>query len=326
MERVLALVKLADPVLWSVPAMLFAVAYLSTGNVRLPLLLGGIVYIVLADVATLWWNKYTDREEDRINSPHRIDLAEVVGFETIRRLALSLYAALALGAVAAGWWIRPVLGLILGLMVWTSWAYSSGPRFKQRTWTALIFFPLCLVVFPFAAGWVINEPLVELPLVAWVPLIYFLSFGTLRNFPDQAGDQRAGMKTLPKFITDSRNRWVILAILLAPYLAVLALVLGRVVPLRFLAVFWTLAILALVLAAVVRAAGAEELQTVRALEQLQRWAFISTLMLVYHPAVPTFWIVVLGTIYRFVVLRSGFDTRGLTIRLDHVAAVLRAGP
>src|SRR5439155_27239670 len=173
-ERVHVLIKLAEPTLWSLPVMLFSDAYVSTGRARWPYLLVGAIYVVLADTASVWWNKYTDQAEDRVNSPHRVELAAICGFESIRRVALGLYAVLGLTALLAAALLSPVLGGAMGLMLLLGWAYSSGPRFKKRVWTSVVFFPVCLVVLPFIAGWLLEEPLSSLPLTVWIAQAYFL--------------------------------------------------------------------------------------------------------------------------------------------------------
>jgi 4-hydroxybenzoate polyprenyltransferase len=108
-------------------------------NDRRYLVIGGLAVVVLRAISSVG-NCLSDREEDAVDQPHRLALIDRVGYANVFRALIALivvYGGLVIAMALA-------LGVYLGAIVlWLVYlylklAYSFGPRFKPRRWSATV--------------------------------------------------------------------------------------------------------------------------------------------------------------------------------------------
>ena len=275
----LSFLRLARPRTWYFAASMWAVAYLSTGAWRWPLLLAGIVICMLMTGATNLINAITDRREDRHNLPQRTLLIEHVGLPRLRVLTAACYVVPLLLSLA----LTPLVHTAVCLAgAAVSVSYSWGLRLKARPVSSLASLST-VVVFPFLAGWSMARPLGDVSPLVLVFGISFFAYANMKNLPDESGDRAAGVRTLFTVLSRGRGERLLLALLLIPYLVLAGLIAaGRVEP-RLLLLLGFLPVPFLLVLDVRRSRTVAEKERVHAWAYLYQMVFLTAGLLLYEP-------------------------------------------
>ena len=225
-----AIAELLKPITWFPPMWAFACGVVASGvpiTERWPLIVAGLVLAGPAVCATSQAvNDWFDREVDAINEPRRpIPSGRMPGrwglYIAIGWTLLSLVLAATLGPVGFG---AGLLGLAL------AWAYSAPPlRLKRNGWWGNSACALCYEGLAWATGGAVMM------LGAWpdarsLVLALLYSVGahgimTLNDFKSIDGDRRMGIGSLPVRLGVDGAARVAAALMIAPQLAVLLLLL-----------------------------------------------------------------------------------------------------
>ena len=225
-----AIAELLKPITWFPPMWAFACGVVASGvpiTERWPLIVAGLVLAGPAVCATSQAvNDWFDREVDAINEPRRpIPSGRMPGrwglYIAIGWTLLSLALAALLGPVGFG---AALLGLAL------AWAYSAPPlRLKRNGWWGNSACALCYEGLAWATGGAVMM------LGAWpdarsLVLALLYSVGahgimTLNDFKSIDGDRRMGIGSLPVRLGVDGSARVAAALMIAPQLAVLLLLL-----------------------------------------------------------------------------------------------------
>lgn len=225
-----AIAELLKPITWFPPMWAFACGVVASGvpiTERWPLIVAGLVLAGPAVCATSQAvNDWFDREVDAINEPRRpIPSGRMPGrwglYIAIGWTLLSLALAALLGPVGFG---AALLGLAL------AWAYSAPPlRLKRNGWWGNSACALCYEGLAWATGGAVMM------LGAWpdarsLVLALLYSVGahgimTLNDFKSIDGDRRMGIGSLPVRLGVDGAARVAAALMIAPQLAVLVLLL-----------------------------------------------------------------------------------------------------
>ncbi|MFZ2509706.1 MAG: UbiA family prenyltransferase [Gordonia sp. (in: high G+C Gram-positive bacteria)] len=174
-------------------------------------------------------NELVDREEDAINQPERSVLLASMRQQTLWFMVFVGYVSLAVGAVAfavaVGW--LPALVVSLGALA--APLYNWGPRFKRRP-------PMPQIVFAWVAfcettgGWLLNAPLSTLTPAVAVVALFIAVASVAKDLPDAEGDEAVGAASVFSIRNARVRRSILIAIHVSPYLLLVALISGGIVP------------------------------------------------------------------------------------------------
>ena len=242
-----AVLELLKPITWFPPMWAFACGVVSSGvsiTERWGLVLAGMILagpLVCAMSQAI--NDWYDRHVDAINEPHRpIPSGRIPGrwgfYIAVIWTGLSLAMAAALGQ-----WV--LISAIIGLAL--AWAYSAPPlRLKQNGWlgNAACGFSYEGLAWVTGAAAMLGGALPGLPILV---LAFLYSIGahgimTLNDFKSIKGDRQMGIGSLPVLMGPDGAARAACAIMVAPQLVVIALLVAWGSP------FHALAVAALVLA------------------------------------------------------------------------------
>lgn len=222
-----AFLELLKPITWFAPMWAFLCGVVSTGLsplTRWSVVAAGIVLagpLVCATSQAV--NDWYDRHVDAINEPNRpIPSGRVPGrwglYIACGWTVLSLIVAAALGI-----WV--LCAAIVGLVL--AWAYSAPPmRLKMNGWWGNSAVAICYEGLP----WFTGAAVMAAGLPDWriIVLALLYSFGahgimTLNDFKSVAGDQRMGILSLPVQLGVERAVQLACAVMVAPQIAVIGL-------------------------------------------------------------------------------------------------------
>ena len=226
-----AILELLKPITWFPPMWAFACGVVSSGvpilenwvTALLGVILAGPLVCAMSQAINDWY----DRDVDAINEPHRpIPSGRVPGLWGLYIAAiwsvLSLIAASALGT-----WVfaSTLLGLIL------AWAYSAPPfRLKRNGWlgNAACGFSYEGLAWVTGAAAMLGGalPPVQVLLLAALYSIGAHGIMTLNDFKAIKGDSEMGIKSLPVLLGVDRAAQVACAMMAAPQVVVIALLLS----------------------------------------------------------------------------------------------------
>jgi chlorophyll synthase len=225
-----AVLELLKPVTWFAPMWAFVCGVVSSGAaidgrwglVLLGVLLCGPLVCATSQAANDWY----DRHVDAINEPGRpIPSGRIPGTWGFRIAvgwtALSLAVAATLGAW--GFWAT-VLGLAL------AWAYSAPPlRLKRNGWWGNAAVAACYEGLPWVTGAAImaaGAPDARVLLLAALYSAGAHGIMTLNDFKSVEGDRRMGIASLPVQLGPARAARLACAVMAAPQLVVILLLLA----------------------------------------------------------------------------------------------------
>jgi chlorophyll synthase len=235
-----AVLQLLKPITWFAPMWAFMCGAVSSGapwQTRWPLAVAGIVLAGPAICATSQAvNDWFDRHVDAINEPDRpIPSGRIPGqwglWISMIWTALSLGLAWALGA-----WV--FYAALVGMAL--AWLYSAPPiRLKARGWWGPISAALCyegLAWFTGAA--VMTGAMPNLRIIVIAALYAFGAIGimTLNDFKAVDGDRQMNILSVPVDLGVENAAWLSCALMAAPQVIVVALLLDWGKPLHALAV------------------------------------------------------------------------------------------
>ncbi|MFY8153123.1 MAG: chlorophyll synthase ChlG [Hyphomicrobiales bacterium] len=245
-----AVLELLKPITWFPPMWAFACGVVSSGvsiTERWGLVLAGMILagpLVCAMSQAI--NDWYDRHVDAINEPHRpIPSGRIPGrwgfYIAVIWTGLSLAMAAALGQ-----WV--LISAIIGLAL--AWAYSAPPlRLKRNGWlgNAACGFSYEGLAWVTGAAAMLGGALPGLPILVLASLYSIGAHGimTLNDFKSIKGDRQMGIGSLPVLMGPDGAARAACAIMVAPQLVVIALLVAWGSP------FHALAVAALVLAQLV---------------------------------------------------------------------------
>lgn len=231
-----AVVEVLHPITWFPPMWAFACGAVSSGapiGERWPVLVAGIVLAGPLLVATSQVvNDWFDRHVDAINEPDRpIPSGRIPGrwglYLAILWTALSLAVASLLGPWVFG---AAALGMVL------AWLYSAPPvRLKQNGWLGNA---ACAITYE-GFAWFTGAAVMLGALPDWRIILFALLYSagahgimTLNDFKSIEGDRRTGIGSLPVRLGVPRAAQVACAVMAAPQVLVVALLLAWDRPLQ----------------------------------------------------------------------------------------------
>jgi chlorophyll synthase len=237
---ILSFTELLKPITWFAPMWAFACGVVSSGvaaDTRWPVILAGVVLAgPLVCAASQAVNDWYDRHVDAINEPNRpIPSGRIPGswgfYIAVIWTALSFLVAFMLGPVVL---LAGVIGLAL------AWAYSAPPfRLKQNGWWGNSAVAISYEGLPWFTGAAIMAAAFPDWRIVVVALLY--SFGahgimTLNDFKSVEGDRREGVDSLPVLLGVDRAARLACAVMAAPQVVVIALLMAWGAPWHALAV------------------------------------------------------------------------------------------
>lgn len=239
-----AVLELLKPITWFPPMWAFACGVVSSGvsiaaNWHLAvvgIILAGPLICAMSQAINDWY----DRDVDAINEPHRpIPSGRVPGrwglYIAIVWTALSLLVAATLGQ-----WV--FVAAIVGLAL--AWAYSAPPlRLKQNGWwgNAACGFSYEGLAWVTGAAVMLGGALPPLEILTLALLYSVGAHGimTLNDFKSIRGDKQMGIRSLPVQLGPVGAARTACAVMVAPQVIVIALVLSwdEPIPAAIIAVF-----------------------------------------------------------------------------------------
>ncbi|MFH0897348.1 MAG: UbiA family prenyltransferase [Candidatus Bathyarchaeota archaeon] len=214
-DKLSLILKLSRPRTWVFAILSFFYAYMRTSNPVMWQIFAGIAIFSLGTGATNMINAYTDIPEDLVNNPIRIDFIRRLGMKNLINATISAYVFLILLSLPFGLTFTSII--LMAILV--SAFYSLPPiRLKKHPILALSGFSGA-VALPFLAGLAaINQLSLADP---WFIIftVFMLTYGTVKNIPDLAGDKLAGLRTTATSFKDfNKAIKVSTFLLLLPYL------------------------------------------------------------------------------------------------------------
>ena len=211
--------------------MSFLFAYQGSGPLIFWQILTGVVMFALLTGATNMINAYTDIEEDRVNNPIRVDWIRHLGLRNLRLSIIITYFLVLVLTLP----FNLIVKLVVTIAVLDSIFYSLPPiRLKKHPLTALLSFSGA-VGLPFLAGLAVTDSLTfGNPL--FILFTYFMfTYGTVKNIPDYAGDQLAGLRTTATIFKNyERALRASTLLLLSPYLLITLFVFMSIIDVSYL--------------------------------------------------------------------------------------------
>ncbi len=223
------LIELLKPITWFAPMWAFGCGVVSAGGAaerRWPLIAAGVLLcgpLVCGTSQVI--NDWFDREVDALNEPQRpIPSGRVPAHRALALAAAWAALSLILGALLGPFTLAATLG---GLML--AWLYSAPPlRLKRNGWWGNAAAAACYEGLPWITGAAIAAG--GAPGGRIVALAALYSAGahgimTLNDFKSVAGDRALGIRSLPAQLGVARAARVACAVMAAPQVAVVALLL-----------------------------------------------------------------------------------------------------
>ncbi len=235
-----ATLELLKPITWFAPMWAYGCGIVSSGvsvGDRWPYVVAGILLAgPLVCGTSQAVNDWYDRHVDAINEPHRV----IPSGRMPGRWGLGVAIANTLISLFVAWWLGPwVFGAALvGLAL--AWAYSAPPfRLKRSGWYGPGVVGLCYEGLPWftaAAAAVGAFPGYPTVLLALLYSIGAHGIMTLNDFKSVAGDRRTGLASLPVVLGVDRAARLACAIMAAPQVVVVGLLVYWGFPLHALIV------------------------------------------------------------------------------------------
>ncbi len=238
-EKTLLTIKLARPRTWVFAIISFLTSYFSGTSYQIVEALLGISIFAILTGATNMINAYTDMEEDYVNNPFRLIWIQQLG---LRNLITEILLAYSL-VIGLSLLLGSLFTLITSIAILDSIFYSLPPlRFKKHPIVALIAFSGA-VSLPFLAGLSLADGTLKLfnPLFLLFST-FMLTYGTVKNIPDYAGDKLAGLKTSTTIFKNYQKAIISSTLaLMIPYVVLSFLLVTSALPISYVINFSFLA-------------------------------------------------------------------------------------
>lgn len=232
-----AVLELLKPITWFPPMWAFACGVVSSGvpvlgnwtTALLGVLLAGPLVCAMSQAINDWY----DRHVDAINEPHRpIPSGRVPGRWGLYIAGIWSVLSLLVASLLGPWvLVATVLGLVL------AWAYSAPPfRLKRNGWLgcAACGFSYEGLAWVTGAAAMVGGALPRWEILALAGLYSIGAHGimTLNDFKAIKGDREMGIRSLPVSLGADRAAQVACAIMIAPQIGVVGLLLswGAAIP------------------------------------------------------------------------------------------------
>ncbi|MFD1342152.1 chlorophyll synthase ChlG [Litorisediminicola beolgyonensis] len=225
-----AMLRLIKPVTWFPPMWAYLCGIVSAGVspsghwhlVILGVLLAGPVVCGMSQAANDW----CDRHVDAINEPDRpIPSGRIPGRWGLWIALAMTVLSLLLGAALGTWGLIATIAAVL-----SAWAYSAEPvRLKRSGWWGPGLVGLSYETLPWLTGAaILSQSLPSGPVLICALLYGIGAHGimTLNDFKALEGDRVSGIASLPVTLGPVRAARLACAVMLAPQIAVAALLFG----------------------------------------------------------------------------------------------------
>jgi 1,4-dihydroxy-2-naphthoate octaprenyltransferase len=204
-------------------------------KLNLTALIWGQIAITATQVMTHYANDYFDLDADRANAtPTNWSGGSRVLIEGQIATSTALYMALSFGAIGLfanvilSLFVRPGLPTFLLLLTAhaLAWFYSAPPvRLHSRGLGEITTAIIVTLLTPLTGFYLHFGQITALPLLAVIPLCCFQIAMLLSiEFPDAAGDQRVGKRTLVVWLGDANAARLYVVLIAAAYLLLPVLV------------------------------------------------------------------------------------------------------
>lgn len=298
--------RLSRPRTWAFPVIGFLLGYALAGGAALFQMGLGLGVAALVTAATNIVNAYADRKEDTVNQPRRVFWLDQIGSSGAVTTSALLYVL----AVALGLFLGPLFLVVLTFGIFNSVFYSMPPfRFKARPLASLISFSGA-VGLAFLSGVSIQGSLNLFNPVFWLVTYFMLTYGTVKNLPDYAGDRKAGTRTSATIFRSIKNAVSFSSIvLLTPYVLLLALVASGELATIYLADLIMLPILVLVLQGILKAKTSEKLEHLHTFGFFYAISFLLFTLVLTSTTLQSLVIIIGVYLWILLVSRVNFDSR-----------------
>lgn len=158
------------------------------------IVLYGAATLLMVVIGNNFVNQATD-PEDRINRTYRPVVMGLIAHEEAATIGHLLWI---LGILRAAT-LNLAFGVIVTVLVVISYGYSHAPlRFKARPWLGNVGIGLARGGLGFLGAWSLVAPVLaeEALAAAGVLTLFVVGATTAKDFSDEAGDRRFGVKTL----------------------------------------------------------------------------------------------------------------------------------
>jgi len=225
-----ACLELLKPVTWFAPMWAFSCGVVTSGlggNGRWHLIVAGLLLtgpLVCGTSQAI--NDWYDRHVDAINEPNRpIPSGRIPGDWGFRIAVAWTALSLAVATILGPWgFAATVLGLAL------AWAYSAPPlRLKRDGWLGGTACAACYEGLPWITGAAVmsaGAPTTEVLIMAGLNSIGAIGIMTLNDFKAVEGDRRTGINSLPVALGVERAAQIACALMAAPQVVVVGLLLS----------------------------------------------------------------------------------------------------
>ena len=251
-------------------------------------------------------NAFADRKEDAVNQPRRVFWIEEIGKNGTVAICAALYGSAVVLSILLG----PLFLLVLAFGIFNSIFYSVRPlRFKSRPLASLISFSGA-VGLAFLGGVSVLGSVNLLNPVFLLVTYFMLTYGTVKNLPDYAGDKKAGTRTSATIFGSMTSAVRFTGILLfTPYLLLLTLVgLGALAPI-YLADLGMALILAIIFSSMLKAKSSEELEKTHTFGFFYAISFLLFTVVLTAPTLESIIVLLSAYLWTLLVSKVNVDSR-----------------
>ena len=111
---------------------------------------------------------------------------------------------------------------------------------------------------------------------------FFLAYGTIKNFPDAAGDRASGVKTIYSIFSERKAIVIASALLLSPYLLLTSMLAAEILPAKYVVCYLFLPVLFLMVRKKLRDRSVAEREATHVLGFFYQITFFLVTLVVYH--------------------------------------------
>ncbi len=298
--------RLSRPRTWIFPASSFILGYTIAGGSRLSLIALGLVVAGLVTAATNIVNAFADRHEDAVNQPSRVFWVDRIGSSGTIASCILLYGT----AVAMSVFLGPLFMLVLAVGILNSVFYSVKPfRFKSRPVPSLISFSGA-VGLAFLSGLSVLGSVNLLNPVFILVTYFMLTYGTVKNLPDYAGDKKAGTNTSATIFRTINSAARFSGILLfTPYVLLVGLVASNLLSPIYLADLGLAGILAIVVSMIFKAKTSQQLEKAHTFGFFYAISFLLFTIVLASPTLQSIIVILSAYLWTLLVSKVNIDSR-----------------
>ncbi len=189
--------------------------YIAGGIEPLSLILFGMATFFLHTSANAL-NDIADYDSDKINSPDRVLVLEILSIPQVRVVAMMLWVVGLLFALMVDWILFTVIASA-GMILWLS--YNFGVRLKDKPIGSLIYLSLSTSTVPFLGGFIVMRNLSLISMSFAFFLAIFTSSIIIDSLKDIRGDIVFNKKTIAVMLGEEKARKFVQSLILLPIMA-----------------------------------------------------------------------------------------------------------